>query len=141
MKLIFKETNVTLGEEVRRELKRKLSKLNVWLRKLGTAVKLEIEVALTSKHHRKGKVYHAEATLWLPKKSLRAEAEREDVVVAFDVMRQELEREIEKYKMSKEEKNYRQARYVKKRTHMTPLAWRGPGREEEQISETEEPKN
>lgn len=136
MKILFKQTNLSLDPRVSRELKSKLSKLNVWLRKLGTAVKLEIEVALTTRHHRKGKIYHAEANLWLPKKILRAEAEREDVVVAFDVMRQELEREIEKYKSSKEEKNYRQARYVKKRTHMTPLAWRGPGREEEQADET-----
>ncbi len=136
MKILFKQTNLTLDSAVSRELKHKLSKLNVWLRKLGTAVKLEIEVALTSRHHRKGKIYHAEANLSLPKKTLRAEAEREDVVVAFDVMLKELEREIEKYKMSKEEKNYRQARYVKKRTHMTPLAWRGPGREEEQQEQT-----
>ncbi len=136
MKLIFKQTNIALNQTVSRALKQKLSKLNVWLKKFGSAVKLEIEVALTTRHHRKGKIYHAEGNLYLPKKILRAEAQREDVVVAFDCMRQGLEREIERYKMEKEEKNYRQARYVKKRTHMTPLAWRGPGREEEQEEET-----
>ncbi len=136
MKLIFKETNLSLESAVRQELKAKLAKLNVWLRKLGSAVKLEIEVALSTRHHRKGKIYYAEGTLVLPKKTLRAEAKREDVVVAFDVMRQELEREIERYKSSKEELGYRQARFVKKRTRMTPLAWRGAGREEEQAEET-----
>jgi ribosomal subunit interface protein len=136
MKLLFKETNITLDPRVRRELRAKLLKLSRWLRRLGTAVKLEIEVALTSRHHRKGKIYHAEGTLHLPKKTLRAEADREDIVVAFDVMRQELEREIERYKMSKEELGYRQARLLKRKTRMSALAWRGSGREEEQESET-----
>ncbi len=136
MKLLFKETDLTLEPAVRRQLKSKLSKLNVWLKKVGTAAKLEIEVSLVSKHHRKGEIFHAEATLWLPKKSLRAEAKGNDVVAAFDEMHQQLEREVGRYKGVKEEKDYRQARLMKKRTRMTPLAWRGPGREEEQAEET-----
>jgi len=136
MKISIKESHIEVTPEVMRGVRAKLLKLGPWLRKLGTAVRVEVELEKTTKHHRKGMIYRAEINLTVPKKLLRAEAYGEEILVAMEKAYKEVEREIEKYKMSKEEKSYREGRFMKKKNQMTSLAWRGNGREEEQNAET-----
>ncbi len=57
-----------------------------------------IEIARTSKHHRKGEVFRAAVNLKLPKKMLRAETYEKDVRTAVDRARDMMRLEIEKYK-------------------------------------------
>ncbi|MBI5135348.1 HPF/RaiA family ribosome-associated protein [Candidatus Uhrbacteria bacterium] len=138
MTTTLKQTDIKINPAEQKHIDQHVAKLNTIVKKYGTGVMLEIEVGRLSRHHRKGEIYHAECNLTLPKKLLRAEAEGQDVITAFEACRKELLREIDRYKTSKEEGNYRQARKLKKMSRMTPLAWRGEGREEEKSEETEE---
>ncbi len=138
MKTTLKQTDVKINAPEQKHIDQHIAKLKKMLVKYGTGVILDIEVGRLSRHHRKGQIYHAECNLTLPKKLLRAEADGQDIITAFETCRKELMREIDRYKTSKEEGNYRQARKLKKMSRMTPLAWRGDGREEEQKDELEE---
>lgn len=61
---------------------------------------VDIEFELTTKHHRKGKIWRVEAQLALPRVSreLRAEATGESLREAADSVKDTLLREIKKYK-------------------------------------------
>ncbi len=59
---------------------------------------LDIECARTTTHHRKGKVFYAEANLSIGKNRLRAEAQEDDMRKAIDILESELQREIKKFK-------------------------------------------
>lgn len=83
---------------------------------------LDIEVGRTTKRHRKGMVYHAQATLAIGKKILRAEVENEDVRAACDLLKEELEREIEKHKDRNLSLLKRGARRLKKLLNFHPDA-------------------
>jgi ribosomal subunit interface protein len=62
-------------------------------------VELKLEVARTSRHHRKGEeVFMASVDLRLPGKILRSEASAADIRKAIDEVRDMLHMEIEKYK-------------------------------------------
>mgnify|MGYP001600637704 CR=1 FL=1 len=137
MKITIKAKSLVLTPLDTKDMDRHIAKIKTLVKKYGEAVTLDIEVSKPTNHHRKGMIYMAKATLVLQKKMMRSESEGESVIGAFEGCRKDLEREIEKHKTGKEEKNYRDARKLKKMSRMTPLAWRGPGREEEQKEETE----
>lgn len=136
MKVTRKETRLEISEAVEKKVKAKIDKLSTRLKRLGSAVELRVEMERTTRHHRKGLIYRVELNLKVLKKLLRAEVFGEDIITALDDAIRMLEREIERFKMSFEEKNYRRGRLEKKLTRMTPLAWRGAGREKEQADET-----
>ncbi len=54
---------------------------------------------------------------------------------AFDTMRHKLDREVSKFKREDDARSNREGRKFKRMKGMTPLAWTGPGREEEQEEE------
>lgn len=83
---------------------------------------LDLEFARTTRHHRKGKVYHAEANLMFGKKMLRAEADEEDIRVACDFLKEELEREIRSYKGKQMAQDRREGRGVKREFRYDPAA-------------------
>ena len=85
--------------------------LNVYIEnKLGTLSKLIkrfdeegvaelwLDLSRTTRHHRKGEVFRAEADLRLPKKILRAQKEAGDIRAAIDMLKDTLHLEINKYK-------------------------------------------
>lgn len=59
---------------------------------------LFIEVAKTTKHHKKGPVFYAEATLRLAKNVLRAESVSSDVRSALDQLKDVFKREVLRHK-------------------------------------------
>ena len=76
----------------------------------------KVEVARTTRHHKKGDIFRAEVTIGLPgKKILRAEAEEWDVRVAIDKVRDELFLEISKWKEKKTTRSKTIARKFKNR--------------------------
>ncbi len=83
---------------------------------------LDLEFARTTRHHRKGKVYHAEANLMFGKKMLRAEADEEDIRVACDFLKEELEREIRSFKGKRLAQDRREGRGIKKEFRYDPAA-------------------
>jgi len=66
---------------------------------------LFIEIARTTRHHKKGNVFYAEATIKLPGKTIRAEHFDVDVRTSIDAVKDVLREEIKKFKEKKQEKN------------------------------------
>ena len=83
---------------------------------------LDIEIGRTTRHHKKGLVYRAEANLKLNGKMIRAEAVDEDVHAACDLVKEELRREIVSYKDKALAVLKRRARSVKKALSLDPAA-------------------
>jgi len=72
-----------------------------------------VEVEKETRHHKKGDIYRAEAKINLPGKSFVARAHGEDLGRAVVEVKDELEREIKKYKNKKIEIPLRKFRKTK----------------------------
>lgn len=83
---------------------------------------LDVELARTTRHHRKGNVFHAEANLSLDGTMLRAEATAEDIRAACDLLEEELRRELTHYKTKRTAIEKRRARQVKKDVRLSRAA-------------------
>ncbi|MEK7082309.1 MAG: ribosome-associated translation inhibitor RaiA [Patescibacteria group bacterium] len=87
------------------------------------ALILDIEVARTTRHHHKGEVYRASATLALAGKTIRASAEDTEIHAACDALEDELKREITHYKTSSFSVLKRLGRRTKQLIRINPAAW------------------
>ena len=106
MRILIKGTKLDLTEPLKVYIEEKLSGLAKFLKRWDDmgSVLLKIEVARTSKHHKKGEVYYAEATLDIPHGVLRAESYHSDARSAINEVKKTLEKEIKKYKEKAEAK-------------------------------------
>lgn len=59
---------------------------------------LDIELELTTRHHKKGDVWRAEANLSLGGHMIRSQHTAEDIHAAIDVVEEEIVRETKKYR-------------------------------------------
>jgi len=108
MKINIKTTNISLDEPLRIWVEKKLGEMDRFLGSFGSdglddpkhkeKVELWVDIGRTSQHHQKGDVFRAEVQMHLPNKSLRAEAIHEDLRVAINIVKEELEIEVKKYK-------------------------------------------
>ncbi|MEK7554622.1 MAG: ribosome-associated translation inhibitor RaiA [Patescibacteria group bacterium] len=105
MKLHLKATSIDLTEPLKIYIDEKLGGIEKFVERwdMEGAVEIWIEVGRTTRHHKKGDVFRAEADLRLPGKVLRAEEEDFDLRVAIDRVRDKLKREIERYKEVQDE--------------------------------------
>lgn len=83
---------------------------------------LDLEVGRETKHHRKGKIYYAKANLKIGGKFLRAEVADEDIRAAIDLLEEELEIEVKKFKGRSSSLQKRGARIAKKELKLDPSA-------------------
>lgn len=83
---------------------------------------LDIEVGRTTKHHHKGNVFHASATLTLGKRVIRADATGVDIHIACDTLENELKREIDTFKSKTSAVQKRASRAVKEQVRYTKAA-------------------
>ena len=74
---------------------------------------LEIEIGRNTKHHRKGRIYHAEANLSLGRIFIRAEVDEDDMRKACDLLKDELLGEIVKFKSKKLDVSKKESRIAK----------------------------
>ena len=116
MRVSLKGTNLQLLESTREYVDRKIvlaaEKLLV---RDGDVLSLEIEVGKTTRHHKTGPYFRAEANLSVGKTMLRAEALGETLNEAIDLVEGELTREIKKFKERKRALMLKGARSLKKR--------------------------
>lgn len=117
MKIIVKATAVELNEALNQYIEMRFRPIERLVKHWDEQGELElkVEIARTTKHHLKGEVYYAEASLALPKKSvLRSEATNADLRSAIDEVHDELTSQIEKYRDVKLTKIRRGARFIKR---------------------------
>ncbi len=94
----YKLTNILPSDSVNSYIEEKLANLDKLLDKFGTPHDCAVEIGHTTRHHKKGKVFRAEADLVLPRRVIRAEAEAYDIYAAIDMLREELDRQVKSYK-------------------------------------------
>lgn len=83
---------------------------------------LDIEVGRTTKHHHKGEVFHASATLTIGKRVIRADAIGVDIHIACDILENELKREIDTFKSKASAVQKRASRAIKEQVRYTKAA-------------------
>lgn len=107
MVINIKATNLDLTPSIREYAEEKIGSLNKFLERFEKEGEVEIfvEIARTTKHHKSGEVFRAEATFSLGKKVFRAEDLSEDIRLAIDEVRNKLQQEIKKYKEKKIEQH------------------------------------
>ena len=129
MRITVKATNITLNEALAVYLEQRLASVEKLLQraeardtrplsgKQRETIIARVELGRTTAHHRKGKVFRAEVTLAVPGRApLRAVAHAEDLRAAIDQMRDEVRREIRRWKEKKVTRGRKGARELKRRT-------------------------
>jgi ribosomal subunit interface protein len=78
--------------------------LDKFIPHIDTLVEAFVEVALETLHHKKGKIYYAEANIKVPGRIVRSEARGEDIYQAINEIKDELQRALKEYKKRRVEK-------------------------------------
>ncbi len=119
MKITIKATNIELTPQAEDWARKKIDSLSKFFDKY---IECFVEIGTTTKHHRSGPIYRAEADIRIPNKVLRAEATNKNLNVAVNAVKNELQRQIKKYKGkldAKEKRGGRLAKRVNKATKLT----------------------
>jgi len=96
MQIDIKGTNMELTEAIKDYINEKIGSLDKFFDQILEA---RVEVGITNKHHQKGNIFRAEVNLEVPQKQIiRAEAEREDLYMAINEVKDELQGQLKKYK-------------------------------------------
>jgi len=107
MRIDIKATNLELTPAIREYIEIKIGPLSRFLKRFERENEIEVfvEIARTTKHHKSGDVFCAEASFSIGKKLLRAEDVDWDIRVAIDKVKNKLKQEINKYKEKKINRN------------------------------------
>ena len=134
MKIVIKTKNIELNQALRDWIYKKLEPLekfekifredyyNHFFGKGKPRVEMWLEIGKTTKHHRKGPFFFAEAQMRFPKKSIRSEAFSKNLRAAITEVKDELQREIKQYKGKREAEYKRGARKFKQETKVAEEA-------------------
>lgn len=94
MKIIIKTKNIELTPALHQYVEEKINSLEKFLE----IVEAWVEVGKETRHHRKGPFFRAECQMRLPGKSIRSVAVKEDLRLAIDEVKDELQRALKQYK-------------------------------------------
>ncbi len=99
MQIDIKGTNLDLTDAIKDYVNEKIGSLEKFYDGILLA---RVDVGLTTKHHQKGNIFRAEVNLDVPQKYvLRAEAKKEDLYMAINEVKDELQRQLKKFKEKK----------------------------------------
>lgn len=125
MRVTLRQKNIEITPALRVYIESKILKPVARLMKTAAAGDLpvlDLEFGRSTRHHKKGKVYHAAASLSMGKILLRAEVDDEDIRAACDFLGEELEREISRLRSRKRARDLREDRRNKKNIRLDPGA-------------------
>ncbi len=100
MNINIKATNLELTPSIKTYIEDKIGSLDKFVERFEVEgeILVTVEIARTSKHHKKGDVFYAEANVRLPNRTIRASEKGFDIRLAIDKVRDRLHRDIAKYK-------------------------------------------
>lgn len=112
MKIDIQGTQLDLTPSVRQYAEEKIGTLERFLRRFEKEGErtVFVELARSTRHHKSGDVFYAEATLELPGTILRAEHKDEDIRSAIDRIRDILKNNIASYKNEATNRTQRRTR-------------------------------
>lgn len=94
MRLNLKATSITLSDDIRGYLDKKLASLSKFLDLEDEAVVVAVELGRSTKHHQSGEVFYAEISVYRGKESWRAAHRDVTLMAAIDGMRDEIAGEL-----------------------------------------------
>ena len=110
MQTAIKATKIDLTDAIRAFVEEKMNTLDAKTKRFGEAVRAEVEVGMTTRHHKSGEIFRAEVHVRLPGNLVYAEATHKDLYTAINNAKREAERQIVAYKGAKEAKMKKTAR-------------------------------
>lgn len=115
MKLAIKGTGLRLTPSIYKYIDEKLNKdLEKYVSRRDASAEAWVEVGKTTRHHYKGQVFRAEMQIKLSGgQTIRSEAEESDLHLAINIVKDELQRELKRYKARQIAKYRRGARRTK----------------------------
>ncbi len=104
MKIIIKASQIEITPSLKSYIESKIGSVEKFIKRFEDKEEAEalIEIARSTKHHRHGDVFYAEANFLIKGKKIRAEKFDEDIRAAVDGLRDTLKTELQKYKEKKE---------------------------------------
>lgn len=108
MKVIIQAKNFKLNNALYDFITEKMDDLARVIGRIDDeSIEARVEIGKPSSHHKKGDVFYAEINLKMPGKLLRAVSENWDVRLAVTEVKDELQRQIRKYKEKTRDLNRR----------------------------------
>jgi len=114
MILNIKATKTKLTPSLRQYIEKKLESLTKFIKGDEDMASVKVEIGRTTNHHKKGEVYRAEIKVTLGKNDFYAEESDEDIYAAIDRVKDEVARELRRFKMKTNDKKKAGGRVVKK---------------------------
>jgi len=115
MQIIIKTKNLEPTDSLRDLINKKINGLGKFVKIFKEDFKeIFVEVEKETRHHKKGNIFFAELIISLPGKKLFAKAHGENLSKAITEVKDEMEREIKKYKTKTIELPRRKYRKIKK---------------------------
>lgn len=105
MRTMIHTKNIELTPSINVAIEEKMATLAKLFSPNDKTVEARVEVGRPSKHHQKGAVYYAEINLKMGGKLLRATVEHADLRTAIDFARNEIERQVKKFKSKRRDLN------------------------------------
>lgn len=114
MNVSLKGTGIEIAKSIREYFDEKIVRLvEKLVKKDDGLIKLDLEAERTTRHHRHGKIFRAEAKLSIGSLVLYADAVGENLHEAIDLLEEELEKEIKKFKGKRVARERKGARALK----------------------------
>ncbi|MSR71164.1 MAG: ribosome-associated translation inhibitor RaiA [Candidatus Taylorbacteria bacterium] len=94
MNITIKATNIKLTEAIEAYVEKRFAGLEKFLKGENKNIKCAVEIGKTTSHHKHGDIFRAEINLYVKPKSLYSSEEKEDLYVAIDLVKEEIERQL-----------------------------------------------
>lgn len=110
MQIDLSGKNVELTEAIKNYVEKKITGLEKFFDRI---TKAKVIVGLETNHHQKGEIFFCECRLDLPGKEIFVLRNEKDLYKAIDNVRDHIEQELKKYKVSQREKEKKDKRQVR----------------------------
>ena len=117
MKISIKATNTRLSETIDDYIRKRLLSIEKLIDASDTSARADIEVELTTRHHKSGSIFRAEMNLHIAGHDFRAEATAEKLFDAVDEVKTEMVKELRRHKDKKMEQERRGGAKLKDMMH------------------------
>jgi len=94
----IKSTNIELTDAISDFVASRVQALEKFVDQDDTSVSVDVEVGKTTGHHNKGDIFKAEFNFRMGGKNFRAVNEKEDLYAAIDEVKEEMAKELRRYK-------------------------------------------
>jgi len=100
MKIDIKYTQFQATSDIEEYARERIGAIERFLKSFekNSEITVYVEIARSTKHHRKGDVFYAEANFTMAGKTIRAESTNTDIRLALDNVKEKLKKEIRRFK-------------------------------------------